>query len=389
MYSDIICENFLVIVNNKQSHLFSTLVLFGLLTLQIIFSPLQSGFSDFFGRKRSLVISLIVSFLAIVLAFFYMNTIGLGLILIMSNLIKGLWGNTIPISFAAIADTQKEDYRGSFALASGIYAIAFVTFILVNHFSFSENILAYIVGSTVLISIFSCITLFKDVEDKTAHLPYRKNQHLKKGFLAQILFVSKKEISLIVKEMSQPLTRKALVSYLLWETSMYSILISEVDLFRGKSHNFALFMMIGYLIGVIFLKLKWVKDIEDRKILRIGYLISFFSLFPYFILYYFFGDNNAILGVSYFFHALGNAFLSPTVITILVKGRSSHDQGKLLGLVESSDTVSFLVSTCIVMILVLFNIPIFYLILISFVFFSVSWVFYRDLVAESEKLELK
>lgn len=390
VYSDIICENYLVIVNNRLSHLFSTLVLFVFLTLQIIFSPLQSGFSDFFGRKKSLVISLSVSFLAIVLAFFYMsNVVGLSLILITSNLIKGLWGNTIPISFAAIADTQKDDYRGSFALSSGIYAIAFVTFILIHHFSLSENVLAYIVGGSLLISIFSCITLFKDAEDKTAYLPYRENQRDKKGLLAQILFVSKKEVSLIIKEISLSLTRKALVSYLLWETSMYIILISEVDLFRGKGLNFALFMMFGYVMGVIFLKLKWVRNIKDRIILKIGYLMSFFSLVPYFILYYFFGDNNVVLGVCYFFHALGNAFLSPTVITILVRGRSSHDQGKLLGLVESSDTVSFFISICIVMILVFFKISLFYLILISFGSFSFSWLFYRGLVIESKKLEQK
>ena len=387
IYSDILCENFLVIVNDKQPHLYSVILLFTLLILQIIFAPLQSGFSDFYGRKKSLLISLFLSLISVFLAFYYLNNIIIfASVIFLSNLIKGVWGNTIPISFAAIADTQRGGYRESFALASGVYAIAFITFIALNHFSFSKNVMGYAVGGILLLSILICLAIFKDSEDKTAHLPFNKGYQTQQGIINRIFTISRKEIILIKKELSRSLTRRASFSYLLWETSMYSILVSEVDFYRVKGRNFVLYMMLGYLFGIVFLRLKNIRKLKDCTILKIGYLTSFLSLFPYFFFYPSLGDNALVLGVCYFFHALGNALLSPTIITILAKERSSHDQGKILGIVESFDTISFLISTVIVMLMVYLKIPIFFLILFSFVSFSISWIFYRRLIDDSKKL---
>lgn len=386
VYADILCENFLVIINDKQPHLISVLFLFGFLVLQIIFAPLQSGFSDFYGRRKSLIISLGISLCSLLLVYVYIyNIFAIILVLVIATTIKGVWGNTIPISFAAIADTQDKDYRGSFALASGTYSLAFITLIVMHHFSLGDNILIYIVGGILVLSILVCSFRFRDAQDKTAHLPYKEDSGAKQNLFKHFFKIGKKEVDLIKKELSRSLTIKALMSYLLWEMSMYSILISEVDLYRGKSRNFVLYMMIGYLVGIFILRLKPCRRVKDSTILSWGYYTSFLSLIPYFILFVFFRNNSYLLGTCYFFHALGNALLSPTIITVMVKGRSPHDQGKLLGLVESADTVAFLISTVVVMILIHLDIQVFYLIVFSFISFSVSWIFYGTFVSQRKK----
>lgn len=387
LYTDSLCENFLVIVNNNEVHLISLFFLFGFLILQIIFAPLQSGFSDFYGRKKSLIISLGVSVCSILFIYAYVSQVLTAIsVLVFATTIKGVWGNTMPISFAAIADTQDGDYRASFALASGTYALAFITLIGIRKFSFGENALAYIVGGGLCISMLACIFRFKDSQDKIAHFPYQNSPKFEHKLFDRILTIGKREIILIKKEFSLSLNKRALLSYILWEMSMYSILVSEVDLHRGEEHNFVLSVTIGYLFGVAILRFNKIKKISDDILLSIGYYVSFFSLIPYFFLYVFIGNNGYLLGTCYFFHAIGNALLSSTIITVLVKGRSFRDQGKLLGLFESADTVALLISTAVVMVLIHFKISAFYVVF-SFLSFAASWVFYSRLIADSKKQE--
>lgn len=390
VYADIICENFLVIVNDQQEKLLAHILLFGLLIFQIVFSPLQSGFSDFYGRKKSLIISLSISLISTFLIFVFVdNILSVALMLIIATTIKGIWGNTIPIAFAAIADTQSGDYRGSFALASSTYSLAFITLIIVHQLSFSDTFLIYIVGVILILSLIVCFLQFGDSKDRTAHLPYKVDVHNESKLFSSLWKIGKKEVSLIKQELLRTLTTKVLLAYLLWEISMYSILVSEVDFYRGKSHNFALSMMIGYLVGIFILKLKPCKKVKDSTMIKWGYFFSFYSLIPYFLLFWFIRDNNYLLGICYFFHAFGNALLSPTIITILAKKRPSHDQGKILGLMESADTIAFLFSTISVMIFIFFKFPVFVLIVFSFVSFSISWIFYKTFSNEKKLEEME
>lgn len=78
----------------------------------------RQDFLIFTVEKKSLIISISFSVLSLVLVFLYTKKIlfsfyTLGVILLM----KGLCGNTVPISWAAIADTQKRDFRFSLTLS--------------------------------------------------------------------------------------------------------------------------------------------------------------------------------------------------------------------------------------------------------------------------------
>lgn len=54
-------------------------------------------------------------------------------IIILASLLKGVAGNTLPLALAGIADTQDKNYRFSFALSSGTYAIAYLLLIFTTN----------------------------------------------------------------------------------------------------------------------------------------------------------------------------------------------------------------------------------------------------------------
>lgn len=389
VYADVVCENFIVIINDLQQAMTATALLIGFVILQIFFAPIQSGFSDFYGRRKSLIISLAISFIAIFFSLASTQFTYFAMIfLVVANGIKGVWGNTTPISLAAIADTQDSNQRGAFALASGMFALAYITLVIINFFSLNSLVLIYSVGVILLISLILSWFKFRDPEDDTAKLPYEKGIHTVSRLFPSLLKIGKKEVHLIRRELQRPLTRAALGAYILWEISMYAILVSQVDFNHGNSKLFVLVMMGGYLFGVGLLWHPRYKKIKDSNILKAGFLFAFFSLVPYFLLFKFFNNENFLLGFVYALHALGNAFLSPATFSILVKNRSAHEQGKILGLVDSADMIAFLVAIFFVIIYVKLNIPLFYLILFSFLIFSVSWIFFGKLKLV-EELEIK
>jgi MFS family permease len=387
VYSDIICENVLIIVNDQQSHLIATTFVFGFLVLQIFFASIQSALSDFLGRKKSLIFSLSVSLFSLICTYFYTNFhFHFGFILILALVSKAIWGNTIPISFAAIADTQGKNYRRSFALASSTYSIAFITIILINFFSAYDFISILISTVLLFVSLFACIFAFKDVSDKTAHLPY-DIQHIEnsRNIFSKFWKLGIREIGLLKKELRRPLTKYGLSAYILWEISMYSVIISQIDLSSNSPQQITLGMMFAYLLGALILQIRPCTKISDRRMLKFGYILSFFSFLPYFFLMGFIHSQDLLIGICYTLHALGNAFLSPTILSVLATGRSTHDQGKILGLAESGDTVAFLIATIFVMVYATYQWPISFLVLFSFVAFSTSWVYY-SLIMKHEKI---
>ena len=377
VYSDIICENVLIIVNDQQPHFIAAAFLLGFLGLGVLFASFQSGLSDFFGRRESLLLSFGVSIFSLACAYVYTHSqIFFGLFLVLALALKALWGNTIPISFASIADTQGKNYRKSFALASSSYSFAFTTLIIVNFFTKDNTAILLFSALILLLSSSICLYIFKDASDKTAHIPQDIDfiHHSHHNFITKLWKLGVREIGLLIKELSRPLTRSALFAYTFWETSMYSVIISQIDLNPDPSQSTALVMMIGYLMGVFILQTKRCNKIVDRKMISLGYYLSFFSLIPYFFLMSFMHSQRLLLGACYTLHALGNAFLSPTILSILAKNRSTHDQGKILGLAESSDTAAFLISTIFVMVYTHYHWPVIVLVAFSLTAFSITWI---------------
>lgn len=377
VYADVVCENVLALINDQLSHIKATVLLLSFLVLQVFFAAIQSGLSDFFGRRKSLITSLGISFFSLILIVLYLSFFQTSIFLLVSALVlKAVFGNTIPISFASIPDTQDRNLRGGFALASSSYSLAFLTLVSINVF-FTTNFPHILISLIILaVSIVAIVFLFVDPVDKTAHLPEDLAREARKRSLSLYWKLGVREINLLIEELKKDLTGFSLSAYLLWEVSMYTIIISQVELSPNESQQTTLFMMLGYLVGVSLLKLKFFAKISDAKMLLSGYLLSFLSLLAFVPLIVFTRNMNVVLTVCFAVHSVGNAFLSPTILSILTKNRSRHDQGKILGLVESVDTIAFLLATVFVMLHAAKGWPLVFLILFSFVSFSMSWIMF-------------
>src|ERR1700722_12078767 len=73
-----------------------------LLGLQIIFSPLQGGFSDYYLRRKSIIVSLSATLVSVLLL---RISDSYGIVFLVSSIVlKGVLGNTLPIAWAGIAD---------------------------------------------------------------------------------------------------------------------------------------------------------------------------------------------------------------------------------------------------------------------------------------------
>ena len=173
------------------------------------------------------------------------------------------------------------------------------------------------------------------------------------------------------------------MAWILWEISIYSILVLYADFVNYESSLVEIVMMIGYLCGTY--SIKFFPHIEDSKMIRIGYKISLASLIPYFLIVHFVRNVDVVLAGCYFFHAVGNSLLSPTMFSIISKRREAHERGKIYGLAESADTIAFLIAVIAITAYKYFKMDVFVLVSFSFITALISWIPYRKFEKSLEK----
>jgi hypothetical protein len=286
--------------------------------------------------------------------------------LILLILSKGIFGNTLPIAWASVGDMEVRNFRFSFALAIASYAIGYLVLIFLNKFLTKEIAALLLVLSFVFV-LFFCIRFFNDLKD----IRFRDIRRLETPFF-EYFFT---EISLIVKDIRNKSIQLFLIAWVLWSISIYTILLLYADFLSYESSVIVIIMMVGYLVGTLFMK--FLSRIDDIRMIRIGYKLSVLSLIPYFVLILFFDHIYPVFLFCYFFHAIGNAFLSPTMFSIISKTRKEHTKGKLYGLIESADTIAFLISGIVILIYRHYNFDLFWLVSFSFLTVLIAWIPYR------------
>lgn len=367
---DIICDNIILINFDSEALYIETILFIGLLFLQIVASPIQSGLSDFYGRKKGLIISLSASLLSLAVLFLYSSKIfPYFIILVIVNLIKGLFGNTIPIVWSAIGDTESKNERFFFAIAESSYAIGYLLLLFVNYIS--DNIYLILLIGVAPVIIFFCIKKFRDDEDEDA----QKTVSVREQLL--------EEPRLIVNDLKNKILRSLFLSFTLWEISLYCILILYTDFHNKGIPYVVVFMMIGYLFGSAMMK--FCKGIGSTTMIKYGYIVSIFSLVPYIFLSFFSRNGDYLLIAGYSLHAVGNAILCPTLLSLTSERSEPHQRGKRFGILDSCDSLAFLIASAIVIIYRKFGLDIFYMALFSFLSMLISLIPYRKFIQLYEK----
>jgi hypothetical protein len=145
----------------------------------------------------------------------------------------------------------------------------------------------------------------------------------------------------------------------------------DIDLQIKEFKGLTLSMILGYLVGVACLWMFSRK--KDEEMIKLGYTISLISFIPIFTCAPFISNITTLSIVCYFFYAIGAAFLAPSLFSTLSRERNSHEQGKIYGLLDSADTLAFLLSSIIAMIYYWLRIHQIFIISFSFIALLVSW----------------
>ncbi len=372
IFADVVGDNSILRVFGTQPPFSALILSMGMLLLQTIAAPIQAGFSDFYCRKKSLIVSLSFSFLSLFLLIFTKSQGLLSIIfLVLIALIKGAFGNTVPLAWAALADTQEKNLRFSLALSTGAYAIGYMVLAILNASpanGFSRSWLSPTSAPTILfiLSILICLIFFRDIRD-------RKARYSGESTKVEYLKLAHSESTSLLKDIRRPSTRWGLLSYFLWATSQYSVLILITD-FQTIYTTTVILMMCGYLTGVTILG--FCKKTRDQKMIKIAFIITISALCLYFIVHPFMHCSHIALSICYFFYTLANAFLSPSILSLFSKERELHEQGKGFGLIVSADSGGFLVASLVVIVYYSLKLDPFYMILFSFITFLISWIPY-------------
>lgn len=351
---DVICDNIILSNFHVDTSYSECLLFIGFLCLQIIASPIQAGLLDFYGKRKSLIFSLSFTLLSLATLLIYSSeSFPYFVILAFSSIIKGTFGNTIPIIWSIIGETKSKNERFFFAISEASYAIGFLVLLGINRILNISKPIAFLIFIFTIL-IFLCSKNFK-------------NKKKKESFYKHVI----EEKKLITNDLKNHKLALLFKSFFLWEISLYSILILYAD-FRSQNIPYvAIFMMIGYLIGSGIMK--FLKNISNKKMIKCGYMISICSLLPYIVTSAIFKNFNYLLVGGFFFHAIGNAILCPTLLSLISEGSEHSQKNKRFGLLESFDTLALLISSGIIFSYRKFELPINFLVYISFLTMLISW----------------
>jgi len=322
---------------NSSSWISENTIFCLLLILQIIFSPLQAGFSDYFVRKKSLIISISIT-LASVILLKLSSKHGVSFLLI-AVIIKGVFGNTLPIAWAGIAD-ESNGKNIRFLIALSIFALAIGSWgslLLIPRIApgiFSYVILGILIAGAVIVT-----TIFSDPADSPSKSDenYADKLQLKKTSILTLII---QECLGLYRIGRKPLNLLALISFFFSEISFYQILL-RIEVFD----NYPCFMSsplaigIGYTAGTVLLK--FLKG-KNRHVSATGLSLSSISILIITIFFYIGIQNKNIFTLFFSFYSFGYALFTPSLFAIVSSQEALHNQGKCYGLIDSFESFATL-----------------------------------------------
>lgn len=302
--------------------------------ISFVSSPFVTGFSDNDKRKLMLVFSLLICTFVFSYIFFIGWSISL-LPAIILVLIFGCFGNLIEISWAAMGDERlgSENARSLFAISNSFMAIAALIFS--TRSLFRIHIVAKLLRNqqvnpqnsplpNFLFALASLIILvFLFIKYKSQHDQDKIGGHTS---TAQHL-----------KEFWNKAFLLGISIFFLWEFSFYLMHQIGIDLSIRPFNSVTKWMAIGYIIGTLILSL--LRKKSEKGVITFGHAISIFSLISGIFLAIFSKiPLYNVVDFSLAFFAIGTAFLSPTLFSLVSAKVPIHRQGALFGLYGSADT---------------------------------------------------
>lgn len=298
---------------------------------------LMAGWSDFHCRRKTLIVALISIFISGVLMMCY-NQYGAIWMAFASLSFKAILGNAIPVSLASLLDIMPSSrLRNSLAIA--ICGISLGSWVPIY---FRSSLFLFLNITTILtiVCIGVVILWFKDSPFDGIKLSRNP------ASFGNFLYFLKKDFINIFSFLTIPIVALFFLGFTISEASFYQILLRGEFLQHNDYFSFSSVALgIGYYFGTALLFVfgfkRAVKFFNDKVCIKLGLMVSFFAILLIFIL-----DSTMIMegGITHLIlisgFSVGFSLFIPSLFSFLSKNRKNTDQGKIYGLLESTDSLS-------------------------------------------------
>lgn len=306
--------------------------------LSIPFAIFLASLSDFHCRRRILIFSLISLSLSGMCILFFNNYIDYHWIAYIALTCKGIGGNVTPIALASLA-TIISPKKFTISLAIAICAYSLGSWVPIYFRSFE-----YLPLTVVVLSLICCVIALKwFMETKFDNFSWKNNTFNIKHFFV----FARDDWKLIALFCILLPVILVFSGFIFSEISFYQILLRGEVLIKDDFYsNLSLKMGLGYYIGTGILCILKSKHFSDVICLKLGAVIAFSSIVLSSILSYSQIENLMLFyNLLILFFSFGFSLLTPSLFSMLSKIRRLNEQGKIYGLLDSTDTVSALIAT--------------------------------------------
>jgi len=334
-------------------------LLFALFSLcQFIATPIIGRLSDKFGRRPLLLISITGT----AISFFTMAFAPNAIFLFLARAIDGLTAGNIPVAFAVISDsTKQEDRARAFGLIGSAFSFGFV---------FGPAVSAFTVGlgQGVPFIIAGIITVIAVVLT-ALYLP-ETNQHIGEVKSGKLF-----DFPVLAKTLIDPNIGATFIISLLYFLAFACSLLYGFQPFTLKvlkisqSENAMLFTLVG-VVGLIaqnFLVYRFSKRVGMKKAFSTGIVLTAAAL-----CLMFFSRSLPLFIAAAIILALFNSIVQTLIPTILSQEADAKSQGSIMALNASYQSIGMTVGPILGGLIATINIPLTFLagsLLILFCFF--------------------
>lgn len=323
-------------------------LLFSLFSLcQFLSTPVIGKFSDMYGRKPLLVISLLGTVLSFVIMAFAPSAI----FLFIARALDGLTAGNVPVATAVISDTTKpEDRAKGFGIIGAAFGIGFVAGPAISALTVGINPSLPFIIAAIVTAISVIITAI--------YLP-ETNKHIGRVQHNGKLFDFPKLAKAIVDEN----VGKTLLVSLIYSLS-FGLLIYAYQPFAIKilgltatqvALNFTIFGIVGFIAQAFFIP-QLSKRIEDKKLLLQALVVSAITFFALFVT-----RSYLVFILVSIFLSLSNAFVNPLIQSLLSKETDEKSQGEIQGVNASYMSIGLIFGPIIGGVLATISVPMPYL----------------------------
>lgn len=299
--------------------------------MQFIFTPVWGSFSDIYGRKPILIMSLAGNAISYFITTLVFSGIFVSLpLLIISRAFAGLFSANLSAAQAVISDiTTKENRSKGMGILGGAFGLGFVFGpamggVLSKEFGYGVPMM--LSGVFSLIALLLCIFIFRETLPEEIRL---QNKHNFSG----VRLVNFRAIHDVI-------TNRAVGIFVIiffFITFSYANIYGTFQLFAERKDGLALDQeQVGFLLsflgiissGVQFFLIKHFKNIigEEKSVILGSIFVCFgLTLLP-------FSLNIPVLLLFMFILAFGNGINIPMVMGLISQNVSREEQGSVLGI---------------------------------------------------------